>query len=97
MKMSYKAKLRIAFPVFSKMLARPTPLVRQAIVAGAVAGDVTVAAIKKGDELVSVLNMTDLTDVTSEFTIPDNGKVNNTGGTTTATKKVMVTWMAWAE
>jgi hypothetical protein len=79
------------------MFARPTPFVRQVIVTGAAAGDVTVSAIKKEDELVSVLNLTDLTDVTSEFKVLADGKINNTGGTTTATKKVLVTWLAWTE
>lgn len=95
--MSFKIKLQRAFPIFSKMLARPKPLVRQVIVAGAIAGDVTVGEVKKGDELVSVLNLTDLTDLTAEFTIPVSGKINNAGGTSTAAKKVLVTWIAWAE
>ena len=93
--MNYKSRIIKAFPVFSKMLSRSTPLIRQVIVSGAAAGDVTVAAIKKEDELFSVLNLTDLTDVTSEFKIRVDGKINNTGGTTTASKKVLVSWIAW--
>lgn len=95
--MSFKTRLKKAYSVFSSMLSRSTPFVRQVIVTGAAAGDVTVAAIKKEDELVSVLNLSDLTDVTSEFKVLVDGKINNTGGTTTATKKVMVTWLAWTE
>lgn len=95
--MSFKTRLIKAFPVFSKMLSRPKPVLRQVIVTGAAAGDVTVTDIKKEDEIVSVLNLTDLTDVTSEFKILTDGKINNTGGTSTATKKVLVTWLAWTE
>lgn len=94
---TFKEKLQRAFPVFSKMMNRTKPFVRQVIVTGAAAGDVTVADVKVGDELVSVLNLTDLTDVTSEFSIKENGKINNAGGTTTATKKVLVTWNPWAQ
>lgn len=95
--MSFKSRLRAAFPIFSEMLSRPKPIVMQKIVTGAAAGNVTVSGIKKDDQIVSVLNLSDLTDVTDEFKILANGAINNTGGTTTATKKVMVTWLAWAE
>ena len=94
---SAKDRIRKAFPVFSKLFSRPTPFIRETIITGAVAGDLTVSAIKKEDQLVSVLNMTDLTDLTAEFSIPDDGKINNTGGTSTATKKVKVLWLAWTE
>lgn len=83
--------------MFSRLFGRAKPLLRQAIVTGAVAGDVAVSAIGKSDELVSVLNMTDLTDVSAEFSIRDAGIINNTGGTSTATKKLLVTWHPWTE
>jgi hypothetical protein len=95
--MSFKKRIITAFPVLSKMLSRPKPFLRQVIVTGAAAGDVTVTDIKKNDELVSVFNLSDITDVTSEFKVLTNGKINNTGGTSTATKKVLVTWLAWTE
>ena len=95
--MSFKDRIIKAYPVFSGLLGRNKPFFRQSVATGATAGDVTVTGIKKGDELVSVINLSDLTDVTSEFKILADGKVNNTGGTSTATKKVMISWLAWAE
>jgi hypothetical protein len=65
------------------------------LVTGAVAGDVAVSGVLFGDELISVINMTDLTDVTSEFTITRDGFINNAGGTTTDTDKVFVTYLQW--
>lgn len=95
--MSFKIKLQKAFPVFSRIMDRQRPLVRQTIVNGAVAGDIAVTSIGAKDELVSVLNMTDLTDVSAEFRIRDTGIINNAGGTSTATKKLLVTWHPWTE
>lgn len=74
----------------------PATALKQVIVPGAAAGDVTVTGIKAEDELVAVLNVTDLTDVTSEFTITADDTINNTGGTTSASKKLLVTYVTAA-
>lgn len=91
----FKDKVIKAFPVLSKLYNRDKPVIRFALVAGATAGDVTVADIRAADELVSVINLTDLTDLTSEFSIKIDGKINNTGGTSTASKKVLVVYHPW--
>ena len=67
-------------------------------VPGAVAGNVTVTGIKKGDLITEVLNITDGVDLTSQFRATANARVaadntiNNTGGTSTATKILLVRW-----
>lgn len=94
---TFKDRLVKAFPVFSKMLDRSKGLVRETVITGGAAGDLTVTGINLGDELVSVMNVTDWTDVTAEFSIKANNTINNTGGTTTATKKVKVLWHPWAQ
>lgn len=72
---------------------------KHALVAGAAAGDVTVTGIKTGDELDAVLHIigagvavTDVADLTSEFTITATNKINNTGGTASSGDKLMVLW-----
>lgn len=70
-------------------------LMGEQLVTGAVAGDVAVSGIKKGDNLVSVFNMTALTDLTSEFSITDDGLINNVGGTSTAAAVVKVLYEKW--
>jgi hypothetical protein len=73
----------------------------QQSVAGAAAGNVTVSKIRKNDHLVSVIMVTvttaALADRTSEFTITANGVINNTGGTTSASSFLLVTWEAFDE
>lgn len=63
------------------------------VVAGGVAGNLTATGIKVGDKLISVVNLTDSTDITSEFTITADDTINNTGGGTTATDTLLV--LAW--
>lgn len=74
-------------------------LVMQQAVAGAAAGNVTVSKIKLGDHLVSVIMVTAttaaLTDLTSQFTISASGQINNTGGTSSASNGLIVTWEAF--
>lgn len=94
---TFKDRLTQAFPVFSEMLGRSTPPVRQTTAAGAVAGDISVTGIKYGDELISVINLADAADLTSEFAITADGTINNAGGTSTATDNLLVTWMAYAQ
>jgi len=74
---------------------------KHALVAGAAAGDVTVTGIKTTDTLNAVLRfigagvaVTNLSDLTSEFTITADGKINNTGGTASSGDKLLVLWTA---
>jgi hypothetical protein len=70
---------------------------KQTVIAGGAAGNLTVTGIKVGHRLVSVLNLTDGTDLTSEFSVSATNTINNTGGTSSATKKVLVTYIAVSE
>jgi len=90
---NFKDRLISAFPVFSQWLKQKMFL--NQLITGAVAGDVAVSDILFGDELVSVINLSGLTDVTSEFTIKKDGIINNDGGTSTDTKKLLVTFLQW--
>ena len=72
---------------------------KHALVAGAAAGDVTVTAIKAGDELDEVIYyvgagvaVTNVSDLTAEFTITADGKINNTSGTASTGGKLLVRW-----
>lgn len=67
------------------------PALRQTIVAGAAAGNVTVSGIKTTDKLVSVLDIAG-TDLTSEFDITAVDTINNTGGTSSAGSFLLVTY-----
>lgn len=70
---------------------------RQTVITGGAAGNLTVTGVKVGDRLVSVLNLTDGTDLTSEFSVSAANTINNTGGTSSETKKVLVTYLAVSE
>jgi adhesin HecA-like repeat protein len=81
--------------------AIPRDAVRQAVAAGAAAGNITVTGVKATDRLVSVLfadgagvAVEDIVDLTSEFTITAADTINNTGGTSTAGGSVVVTWLS---
>jgi len=81
--------------------AIPRDAVTQAIVAGAAAGNITVTGIKTRDRLVSVLravgggtDVTDVTDLSSEFAITAADTINNTGGTATTGSKLIVTYLS---
>lgn len=70
-----------------------------AVVNGAVNGNITVTGIVVGDRLNEVLeyvyttgNITDIVDLTDEFTISSNGIINNTDGTDTTDNKLVVRW-----
>lgn len=70
-----------------------------ALVAGDVAGNITVTGIKAGDRLDSVIQYvytagatTDVTDLTAEFTITADNTINNTGHTDTTGNKLLVSW-----
>lgn len=62
------------------------------LVSGAAAGDVTLTGVRTVDELESVINLTDGDDLTAEFSISAADTINNTGGTSTATKSLLVRW-----
>lgn len=71
---------------------------KHALVAGGAAGDITVAAIKVGDELNEVIYfvgagvaVTNVSDLTAEFTVAA-GKINNTGGTASTGGNLLVRW-----
>lgn len=63
---------------------------KQTVAAGGAAGDITVTGIAVGDQLISVVNLTDGTDVTSEFSITAADTINNTGGTATTGDVLLV-------
>ncbi len=53
-------------------------------VAGGVAGNLTATGVVLATDILRyVLNLTDSTDITSEFTISADNQINNTGGGTT--------------
>lgn len=81
--------------------AIPRDAVTQAVVAGAAAGNITVTGIKARDRLVSVLravgggvDVTDVDDLTDEFTISAADTINNTGGTATTGSTLIVTYLS---
>lgn len=72
---------------------------KKALIAGGAAGDHMVSAINAADELVEVLQfvgagvaVTNIVDLTSEFTA-SNGKINNAAGTVTTGDKLLVLWI----
>ena len=72
---------------------------KKALIAGGAAGDHTVSAIKADDERVQVLQfvgagvaITDIVDLTSEFTL-GAVKINNSAGTATTGDKLLVLWI----
>ena len=69
------------------------PNIKFRLVAGAAAGNVTVTGIKARDTLLFVAPLdASIGDQTSEFTITADNTINNTGGTSTATKVLLVAW-----
>lgn len=74
--------------------------IKTAVVAGGVAGNITVTGIATEDTLVSVIrftgggvDVTDVEDLTSEFTITAADTINNTGGTNTTGDKLLVIYV----
>lgn len=64
-----------------------------ATIAGGAAGDLTVAGIKTTDRLIAVVTVSAAgANLASEFTITAANTINNNGGTSTATKTVLVVW-----
>lgn len=62
-------------------------------VAGAAAGNIAVAGIKKGDRLISVQPVgVASANLVGEFTITADDMINNVGGTSSAGQFVLVVW-----
>jgi adhesin HecA-like repeat protein len=79
--------------------AAPTSL-KQAIVTGGAAGALTLTGIATDDTLVGVIllvgagtDVTDATDLTSEFSITAADTIDNTAGTATTGGKLLVTYV----
>lgn len=70
--------------------------VTQVSIAGGAAGDHTVTGIKPRDTLVSVLQIedTDVSDLTSEFSISADDTINNADGTATTGDALIVTYLS---
>src|SRR6266550_2539368 len=84
----------------ASLLNLASPFLKFALISGGSAGNLTVAGIKTTDSLRLVLKftgagtaVTDLADLTSEFTITATNTINNTGGTA-STGKVLVVWVS---
>ena len=74
----------------------PRAALKRAVLTGGAAGDHTLAAIAVGDTLVAVIRhvgagvaVTDIEDLTAEFTVAA-GKITNVGGTNTTGDKLLV-------
>lgn len=72
----------------------------KAVVAGGAAGNFTMTGIATTDQLVLVLHLagagtavTDIADLTSEFTISAANTINNTGGTASSGGKLLVLYL----
>lgn len=70
-----------------------------ALVDGAAAGDLTAPGITEADTLDSVIQyigagtaVTDVVDLTAEFSITADDTINNDGGTDTTGSKLVVNW-----
>ena len=71
--------------------------IKTAVVAGGAAGDITVTGISTDDTLFTVLrfagagtDVTDIADLTVEFSITAENTINNTGGTSTTGGKLLI-------
>lgn len=69
------------------------------VVAGGAAGNFTLTGVAVGDELQSVIHVagagsdvTDIADLTSEYSITAANTINNTGGTASTGGKLLVIW-----
>jgi hypothetical protein len=71
--------------------------IKVALVDGGSAGAHTVAGIRTGDELISVLEQNGtsglLTDLTTEFAIASSDTITNSGGTDTSGDKLLVLYL----
>lgn len=110
MRLSYRDRLIASSPVWSDILGRKNkPFVNNVLISGGVAGQLAVSNIKQGDEVVSVIDLTAGSDLTSEFKANDiadgkdegmnatDGYIDNTGGTSTAGSNVLVSYLSWVD
>lgn len=75
--------------------------IRQAVIAGGAAGELTCTGIEPTSTLISVVRLNrdataaniNVDDLTSEFSVSDQDKVTNLGGTATTGDTLIVTWM----
>lgn len=93
-------KTHVTTPHGSREGTLVTGLLKVAVIAGGSAGNRTVTGIATADELVSVLHIagagtdvTDIEDLTSEFSITAANTINNTGGTSSASGKLLVIYL----
>jgi hypothetical protein len=108
-RMSYRDRLIASSPVWSEILQRTTPFVQNKLITGGAAGQLAVSGIKKGDEIVSVINLTTPADMTDEFKANDiasgedkgmnatDGYIDNTGGTATTAENLLVSYLSWVD
>jgi hypothetical protein len=79
---------------YIQAVSRLAASLKSRTVAGAVAGNITVTGIKKGDKLLIVQQVNAAgAELTSEFTITADNTINNTGGTNTTGMTLLVLWM----
>lgn len=70
--------------------------IRTREIAGGAAGNLTVTGIKLGDKLLVVVDTEAASaNLASEFTITADDTINNTGGTDTTSKDLLVVWEAY--
>jgi len=103
--MILKDRMRRASPIWRRIIERSKDvnvdkgLVMQQAVSGGTAGNIAVSKIKAQDHIVGVIQVTTTTaalvDLTDEFSVTADGIINNTGGTSSATHDLLVTWEAF--
>jgi hypothetical protein len=87
-------------PVWTSAIGRyRAGRLRSTILTGGVAGTHTITGIRTTDKIVTVTRyvgagvaVTDIADLTSEFTITANDTISNAGGTNTTGDKLQVWW-----
>ncbi len=104
--MNLKDRMLRAGPIWSRIIKRKDSFIRQTAIAGGVAGLHTVPDILAGDKLISVIEVTvttaSLIDRTTEFggsgkIIDADTLIDNTGGISTTSDCLLVTWEAYEE
>jgi hypothetical protein len=83
------------------LLNLASPFLKVKVLAGGAAGNFTATGVKTTDALISVLRLvgaattlTNITDLTGEFSITATNTINNTSGTATTSDKLLVVWVA---
>jgi hypothetical protein len=85
--MILKDRMKRSSPIWRRIVKRAfgkenKGFLKTQLVSGGAAGDITVSGIKKEDHLVGVVGPS-IGDLTSEFSITADAKINNTSGTAT--------------